>query len=66
VTQTKQPPAKPGRFRARTLAAVTRFLNGNVRLGDGRTYAGGLTKFEPGEIQRLRIPDLAMLDAAAG
>lgn len=40
-----------------TLAVLARFLNGNVRLSDGRTYAGGLTKFEPREIQRLHIPE---------
>jgi hypothetical protein len=27
----------------------------------GRTYAGGLTKFEPGEVMRLRIPPLEIL-----
>jgi hypothetical protein len=47
------------------LAALARFLNGHVETGDGRTYAGGLTKFEPGEIQRLHIPDPASLDAIA-
>lgn len=46
---------------ARTLATLARFLNTNVRVSDGRTYAGGLTKFEPSEIQRLYIPDLATL-----
>ena len=48
-----------------TLKALTRFLNANVRVGDGRTYAGGLTKFEPGEIERLYIPDLATLHGTA-
>jgi hypothetical protein len=24
---------------------------------DGRTYAGGLTKFEPREMERLLVPD---------
>ena len=24
---------------------------------DGRTYAGGLTKFEPREMERLAVPD---------
>lgn len=32
---------------------------------DGRTYAGGLTKFEPKEMERLPIPDLAMLEEAS-
>lgn len=37
------------------------WLNGNIRIGSGRTYAGGLTKFEPKEIERLRIPSLESL-----
>lgn len=39
-----------------TLRAYVRFLNSSVIVGDGRTYAGGLTKFEPGEVERLRVP----------
>ena len=39
-----------------TLAAVVDWLNQNVNVGSGRTYAGGLTKFEPKEIERLKIP----------
>ncbi len=31
----------------------------------GRTYAGGLVKFEPSEMARIPVPDLAMLEAAA-
>jgi hypothetical protein len=31
-------------------------LRGSVTLGQGRTYAGGLTKFEPGEMERLPVP----------
>jgi hypothetical protein len=30
---------------------------------DGRTYAGGLTKFEPGEMQRIFVPKLENLSA---
>lgn len=37
------------------------WLNTNVNTGSGRTYAGGLTKFEPKEIERLRIPSLKAL-----
>jgi hypothetical protein len=39
-------------------------------MNDGRTYAGGLTKFEPREMERLLVPrpellaDPALLDAA--
>lgn len=40
----------------RLLAAVVRYLSCNTRLTDGRTYAGGLTKFEPREMERLPIP----------
>lgn len=38
------------------LANIVTWLNGNVDVGSGRTYAGGLTKFEPREVERLRIP----------
>lgn len=44
-----------------TLANVVAWLNANVARGSGRTYAGGLTKFEPKEIERLRMPGLAEL-----
>jgi adenine-specific DNA-methyltransferase len=43
-------------------------LSTSVVLGQGRTYAGGLTKFEPKEMERLTIPDLDTLmnhDASA-
>ncbi len=40
------------------LARLLAWLNENVTIGDGRVYAGGLTKFEPKEIERLRIPNL--------
>lgn len=36
-------------------------LSSSVQLTQGRTYAGGLTKFEPKEMERLTIPNLAML-----
>jgi hypothetical protein len=39
------------------------WLNKNINTGSGRTYAGGLTKFEPKEIERLRIPSLEALPA---
>ncbi|MGE4031722.1 MAG: methyltransferase domain-containing protein [Thermoleophilia bacterium] len=32
-------------------------LRRGVSVEDGRTYAGGLTKFEPGEMERLAVPD---------
>lgn len=45
------------------LKGLVAWLNGNVCTGSGRTYAGGLTKFEPKEIERLRIPRLESLAA---
>ena len=39
-----------------TLDALAAWLRKNVPLALGRTYAGGLTKFEPGEIERLDVP----------
>jgi SAM-dependent methyltransferase len=35
-----------------------------VTLAQGRTYAGGLTKFEPKEMERLTVPDLTLLAAS--
>ena len=46
---------------AEHLARVVHWLNDNVSASDGRTYAGGLTKFEPREIERLLIPSLEAL-----
>ncbi len=37
------------------------YLSGAVRLTEGRTYAGGLTKFEPREMERLLVPGLELL-----
>lgn len=45
------------------LKGFVRFLNGNVSIDQGRTYAGGLTKFEPREIEGLYIPRPEALDA---
>ncbi len=38
------------------LESLISWLNKNVSARHGRTYSGGLTKFEPKEIERLRIP----------
>lgn len=38
------------------LRALVDYLSGNISVMDGRTYAGGLTKFEPGEMERLFVP----------
>jgi SAM-dependent methyltransferase len=38
-------------------------LRSSVAVAAGRTYAGGLTKFEPREMERLPVPDLVALNA---
>jgi hypothetical protein len=38
------------------LDALARYLASAVTLVEGRTYAGGLTKFEPKEMERLLVP----------
>lgn len=43
------------------LDRLVRWLNVNVCTSAGRTYAGGLIKFEPREAMRLRIPSLEAL-----
>lgn len=43
------------------LDALAAYLSSSVRLVEGRTYAGGLTKFEPREMERLLVPDLDAL-----
>lgn len=40
------------------MARIVTWLNENISVAAGRTYAGGLTKFEPKEIERLLIPRL--------
>ena len=44
-----------------TLDNLASHLRSAVILAQGRTYAGGLTKFEPKEMERLPIPDLGVL-----
>lgn len=46
-----------------TMGRLVAWLNDNTRTASGRTYAGGLTKFEPKEIERLRIPRLDTLQS---
>jgi adenine-specific DNA-methyltransferase len=41
------------------------YLRRSVDLGQGRTYAGGLTKFEPREMERLAVPAPEVLLADA-
>ena len=39
------------------IARLVEGLRRSVSVEDGRTYAGGLTKFEPREMERLAVPD---------
>lgn len=45
------------------LVQLAEHLRRTVTLGQGRTYAGGLTKFEPREMERLPVPSLDLLTA---
>lgn len=45
------------------LDALAGWLRENVITEDGRTYAGGLTKFEPKELERVLVPSLEALTA---
>lgn len=47
------------------LTSLVRFLQVNISQTSGRTYAGGLTKFEPREMERLIVPGPALLNAEA-
>jgi methylase of polypeptide subunit release factors len=41
------------------------YLRTAVSLSEGRTYAGGLVKFEPKEMERIAVPSLEMLSKGA-
>lgn len=45
------------------LTALATYLGHGVSVESGRTYAGGLTKFEPKEMERLFVPDLPVLNS---
>jgi len=47
------------------LDGLAAYLRRSVSQAQGRTYAGGLTKFEPGEMERLPVPAPALLPAYA-
>lgn len=44
---------------ASKLARLASAIRDSVTVGDGRTYAGGLVKFEPREMERILIPDVS-------
>lgn len=39
------------------MSTILLYLRETVGMSGGRTYAGGLVKYEPGEVERLYIPD---------
>lgn len=43
------------------LDAYAAYLRDNVCKSEGRTYAGGLTKFEPKEVERILVPCLELI-----
>jgi hypothetical protein len=47
------------------LRALVDHLSTGISVIDGRTYAGGLTKFEPGEMERVFVPGRDLLSASA-
>jgi adenine-specific DNA-methyltransferase len=52
-------------FSTQLLDNLARYLSRAVSVSDGRTYAGGLTKFEPREMERLIVPSPETLTATA-
>jgi N-6 DNA methylase len=49
------------RLSEKQLGNLVEYLSTGISVMDGRTYAGGLTKFEPREMERLFVPDLERL-----
>ena len=47
------------------MRGLVNFLSKWTHCSQGRTYAGGLTKFEPREMERLPVPDLESLSRFA-
>jgi adenine-specific DNA-methyltransferase len=43
------------------MRGLVEYLSTGISVLDGRTYAGGLTKFEPGEMERLYVPSPRLL-----
>lgn len=50
---------------ADSLDALAAYLGSSVSTREGRTYAGGLTKFEPKEMERLLVPTPTVLQQLA-
>jgi adenine-specific DNA-methyltransferase len=48
-----------------TLTRLVHYLANGASVIDGRTYAGGLTKFEPREMERILVPSPELLAAQA-
>jgi adenine-specific DNA-methyltransferase len=44
------------------LSGLAEYLSSETSVSEGRTYAGGLTKFEPREMERLLVPDIKLLE----
>ena len=44
-----------------TLTALVRFLRNSATTDGGREYAGGLTKYEPREMERIPVPEPSVL-----
>lgn len=53
------------KFSQRVLRRLVEFLSSAVKLTAGRTYAGGLTKFEPREMERILVPEPRLLEVGA-
>lgn len=48
-------------FPKKLLDTLAAFLTASVSMSQGRTYAGGLTKFEPREMERIFVPEPSLL-----
>lgn len=48
----------------KSLNALVQYLRTSVSMNQGRMYAGGLAKFEPKEMERLLVPEPALLGKA--
>jgi adenine-specific DNA-methyltransferase len=49
----------------KALLSLARYLSNSTNMADGRTYAGGLTKFEPREMERIPVPAPELLNSNA-